>query len=114
MVAFWFAAATVLGFWLWRSGARQSIAGIPLAYLLPVPVIASILQQGVNGWVLITLGIGLLVVCCGLRNVAPVIWVALLIIVHMAVRGSGLWSGNQAVSAVALVSRIRVRRAPRR
>ncbi len=100
MVGGWMAAATVLGIWLWKSGALPSRFRIWLAWLVPVLAITTICVRSVNGWVMLALGAGLLALDSYWRSAAPLIGVMLLIVAYVSVRATGTWSGDQAVPVV--------------
>jgi hypothetical protein len=106
MVAVWLAAATVLGIWLWRSGALTRAAPNRAAtvrerlWLVAALAITTISLRSVNGWVLLALGAGLLALHSWWRSAAPAIAIMALICGYVSIRAAGLWSGEQTVPVV--------------
>ncbi len=100
MLAVWMAAASVLGLWLWRSRALPRWGRLELAWLTPLPVVATILMRSVNGWLLLALGALLLALSSTTRSKWWLVGVVTLIAGYLAFRATGLWSGEQAVSIV--------------
>ena len=99
-LAAWMAAASVLGFWLWKSRSFPSRFHTLLAWLVPVLAITTIDVRSVNGWILTAAGVGLLVLHSYWRSAAPIIGIMLLISVYVSARATGAWSGVQTVPVV--------------
>jgi O-antigen ligase len=98
MLAVWMAAGAVIGLWLWRSHARM-----PPRWLLPLAIAATLLMRSVNGWFMLALGTALLFLTAMLRTKIVVTAVIGLILVFLAVRTLGVWSGRQVVTVVSAV-----------
>ena len=92
-------ASAVTGLWLWKSHALQARWGRWMPALAPMLAIIVVLLRSVNGWLLLALGAGLLTLHSG-RSAAPLIGIAVLIVVYVSVRATGLWSGEQSVPVV--------------
>src|SRR5258708_4696530 len=58
-------------------------------------------MRSVNAWILLALGVGVLMVVSRWHSAAPVVCMMVLILVHIATRATGVWSGNQAAQAAA-------------
>ncbi len=100
MLAVWMAVAAVIGIWLWRARAFASLGGIPLKWLVPLPVLAALAMRSVNAWALLVIGVSLLVATSVLNSRIPLACVIGLILVFLTIRVGGLWSGEQAVAVV--------------
>ena len=100
MVGAWMAAASVVGFWLWKSGSLPSRFRYWLAWLVPLLAFATIDVRSVNGWVLMLTGAGLLALHSCWRSAIPLIAIMLSITAYVSVRAAGVWSGEQAVPLV--------------
>ncbi|ADH86466.1 hypothetical protein [Desulfurivibrio alkaliphilus] len=58
MVSLWIALSATVAFWLWRSRAVERLGGIPMAFIVAVLVITTILCKSANAWVALALGCG--------------------------------------------------------
>ncbi len=108
MVAAWMAAAAIVGIWMWRTGASALFAGLPMKWLVPFVVIASLLMRSVNGWFVLAVGTVLLFLSAALRTKLALAVILALILAFLGARASGFWSGQQAVTVVStLINPIR-------
>ncbi len=103
MVAVWMASATVIGLWLWKSASPADRFRPWLAWLVPLLAITTINIRSVNGWVLMTIGAGLLALHSYWRSAEPMLAIMLVITAYVGVRATGIWSGEQAVPLVGRV-----------
>jgi O-antigen ligase len=103
MVSMWMVAATVLAVWLWKTRALPPSLRIWLTCLTPPLLITTILLYSVNGWILTSIGVGLLLVHSFWRSAAPLAGVVLAIFAFLFVRTTGLWSGEHVVPVVRTV-----------
>jgi hypothetical protein len=109
MLAVWMAAASVLGLWLWKSGTVRLGRGKWLAGLAFLPVVTTIVMRSVNGWLLMALGGTILVLSAVSRSRWWLVVILALVPGYLAVRASGLWSGEQLVPIAALIHPMRAR-----
>jgi hypothetical protein len=96
-VGLWMTAACLAGFWLWRTGARTRIWGIPISALLAVLVATTLLVKSAGALILLALGVAALVAARSLRTSLPVVLLLLAAPTYIAARTSGLWSGRDMV-----------------
>ncbi len=100
MVGMWMTSASVLGFWLWRSGALRRLRGAPVWALVAVQIVTTVLCKSFGALVLLAGGIGLLLG----RRIRPAVLAALLLPpVYMAARVQG-WYPQIALDAAGLIS----------
>lgn len=95
----WMTAASMAGWWLWRCGALARIGQLPFgSILLPLLLITTILCRSTGAILLLV--IGMLVLWLSVRFRTRVILLGLLLLgpTYIALRTSGSWSGQQAVS----------------
>lgn len=100
MVGFWMAAATIIGFWLWRSGAVSRLGRIPSAGFVLALGATTVLVKSVNAWLYLLLGAALYIVITRFRSALPIYALLILIPVYLAARSTGLWSGAQVIPIV--------------
>lgn len=103
MVALWMAAASVSGFWLWRTGLLPRVGRVPTGPLVLLLCITTLALKSVNAWVLLVFGMGILWLSAHWRT-TWLVWATLaLILLYVGVRASGLWDGQ---ALTALTSRV--------
>lgn len=102
MVALWMAAASVSGFWLWRTGVMRHLWRLPTGALVLALCLTTAASKSVNAWVLLPFGIALLLISTRWRTTWPVWGTLALILLYIGVRASGVWTGQE---LVALTSR---------
>jgi len=103
MVALWMTAATVSGFWLWRTGVLPRMWPIPTGILVLLSCITTIALKSVNAWALLIAGIGILWISSRLRTPWLVWGMLALIVLYVGVRAGGLWDGQE---LTALMTRV--------
>lgn len=103
MVAMWMTAASVSGFWLWRTGTLPRVWRVPTSIPVVVLVLTTIALKSVNAWVLLGAGLGLLWFSTRLRTTWLVWGAVALMLLYVGARGSGLWDGQE---LVALTNRV--------
>ena len=99
----WMTTASLMGVWLWRSGALQRVAGIRVTWLVGVLLGTTVFCKSFGALILLMLGLGCLFVARQLR--LTLIMVALVCIppAYMLARTVGGWYPGTFVNAVALV-----------
>ncbi|HUQ72083.1 MAG TPA: hypothetical protein VM165_21320 [Planctomycetaceae bacterium] len=103
MLAVWMATVSVLGLWLLKSGTVRGGRGNWIGWMVPLPILTTILMRAVNGWMLVALGGTLLALSAVSRSRWWLIVVLALVPGFLAIRATGLWSGDQLVPIVALI-----------
>jgi hypothetical protein len=103
MLGMWMTAASLVGVWLWRTGAVRRILQIPMAVLV-LPLLATTLLCKSTGAMLLLAG-GLIVLEAGriLRTNLVVYAVVLSVPLYMAARAKGWWHGEQLLDLAAMV-----------
>ena len=90
MVGMWMSVASLVGFWLWRSGSLRSLWGIPIAYLVVPMFITAILCKAFLAGLLLMLGVALFYGIKWFRSPVIVVCLVLMIPGYMVVRVSGI------------------------
>lgn len=100
-VAVWMAAATIVGFWLLKSGAMPERLGrVRSQWLVWLLFATAVWMKSVNGWVLLILGYALLTVSFRLRTRAVLYANAALVVAMVAAGASGRGSREWMVDIV--------------
>src|SRR5688572_19143621 len=68
MVGMWMTSATLVGFWLWRTGSLKRLFHIPMAALVAGMFIITVMCKSTGAIMLLLLGVGLLVVTRQMRS----------------------------------------------
>ncbi|MDH3347099.1 MAG: hypothetical protein OEM02_03220 [Desulfobulbaceae bacterium] len=58
MVSLWMALSTTVAFWLWRSRAVVRIGWFPIAFIVVVLIVTTVLCKSANGWFALLIGCG--------------------------------------------------------
>ncbi len=104
MVGLWMMAASLMGVWLWRTGAIERLWGVPLSWLVPVLLVTAVMLKATGALFLLILGIGMLFSTRWFRTCFLVLFLIVSLVLFASVRASGVWDGQQAVSISALAS----------
>jgi len=100
-VGMWMVAATLIGFWLWRTKAWTELWGVSAGTLTSVLAVTSVLIKSVGALVLLAVGL-ILVEAIRRTKLTALVWVILLTPpTYMFLRASGLWSGQNLVELTA-------------
>jgi hypothetical protein len=97
-VAFFMAMGTLSAIWLWRTGARRELAGVPLNWLcIPLLLLTTIVCRSTGAIILLAVGIAVLEGTRFLRTPALIIALAVLPSAYCAARISG-WDADTVVA----------------
>jgi hypothetical protein len=95
MVALWMTAASVSGFWLWRTKVMPRIGRVSTGFWVSILFITTIALKSVNAWGLLVFGVLILWLVTGWRVAWP-IWATLaLMVLYVGTRASGMWTGQE-------------------
>lgn len=97
MVGLWMMAASLMGVWLWKTGALKRLWGIPTSWLVPVLLVTTVMLKATGALILLFLGLGLLFSARWFRTSIPVLVVIVALVSYTSVRAAGLWDGQQLV-----------------
>ena len=104
MVSSWMAAASLLGFWLWYTGAVKKIRGISIGWPLAMLILTTILCKSLGAALLMAVGMFLLVSTHYLRSAILVGMLLLIPPTYIGLRTTGVWDGSQAIQFVESIS----------
>lgn len=104
MVAAWMMSASLVGIWLWLSGAVRRIGGAPLAWLLVPLVGTTVVCKSLGALALLAVGLGAMAAIRYLKWVGVLVVLAVMPVLFMGARITGITSGDSLVSLAAMVS----------
>ena len=102
-VALWMASASVVAVWAWRARAGSPSRPFLTGWVALTLTLTTALAKSVNGWIALLLGAALLLSSARTKSRAPVLVMAATIVVYVALRAGGLWSGREIGSLAALL-----------
>jgi hypothetical protein len=86
MVGLWMVAATLVGYWLWRSGSLRHLYGVPVGPLLAALLVTTVLCKSTGALVLLAMGLLARSLLFKLRSTAPVVVLILVTPAYLATR----------------------------
>lgn len=98
MVALFMASATLVAYWLWRTGARRAVAGLPLGAAAVALGVTTLLCKSTGAVALLLVGAAVLEGTRWLRTPALVLLLVAVPPAYCAARLAG-WSGTELVAA---------------
>ncbi len=103
MVGVWMMAASLIGFWLWRTGVIKQLWGIPVSWLVVVLLITFILTKATGAYALLMLGLVILFITKWFRTALPILLVIVGIAVYLHLGTTGNFPGEQITSYMSQV-----------
>ncbi len=82
-VAAFMMAASLIGLWLWKSGALKKVSNIPISWLAIALVVTFLLCKSTGAYFLLAFGFVLLYLCWQIRTALPVLLLALTIVAYL-------------------------------
>lgn len=104
MLGLWMTAATLLAAWLWMTRSVRTIRRIPMSLLVGALAVTTVLCKSAGAVLLLAGGLGLLAGTRAMRSGALIVLALALVPGYIAVRTAGLWHGEQAIAAAAVIS----------
>jgi tetratricopeptide (TPR) repeat protein len=96
----WMTAAATTGFWLWASGSVKVFNGFSSGWIAFTLIVTAILCRSTGAVILLILGLSLWFLLKWSGSHLPAVGLILVPVLYMATRGSGIWTGEQAVDLV--------------
>lgn len=81
-VGMWMMAASLIGIWLWYSGAVKKLRNYPLSWLVPILMITFILVRSTGAYGLLIIGLGILLIAQKMQTALPAFILSGLILIH--------------------------------
>jgi len=98
-VGLFMTTGTLIALWIWRTGARKDLWGVPIGWLCAALVMTALLCKSTGALALLVLGFAVLEGARRLRSSIPLLIVLLLPPAYCVARTAG-WSGRPLVSLV--------------
>jgi hypothetical protein len=97
MLAMWMTGASLLGIWMWRTGALKRIGKHSAGWLIIALLVTTIFCKSTGALVLMMSGLGCLFVIQKLRRATPILLMCLPAMIYPTIRSGGYWDGMQMV-----------------
>jgi len=107
MCAMWLVSASLIGIWLWHTGAVRTLFNIPMWAWVAVQTTITLMCKSTGALFLLILGLGALFVNKTTRSAALLIFVMSLTPAYMLVRAEGWWDGQQLIEVAGLLNQER-------
>ena len=101
MVGMWMASASLLGLWLYRSGALGQLRGYSMRWLVPALTVTAVMCRSTGAIALYLMGAAALLATQKTKNGIVILCLLCLPVGYLATRSTGLWSGNNLVEFIA-------------
>jgi len=98
MLGLFMSCSTLIAFWIWRTGARRELWGVPMGWICTVLAATTLLCKSTGAIVLLVIGLAALEIAHWLRSAVPLLILLALPPAYCAGRMAG-WSGRPLVSA---------------
>jgi len=102
MVALWMTGAALCALALERAKSARNVLSVPLVFLWPALIVATVICKSVNAWFGLAAGAGAIGSNRLLKTSLPVLALVAAAPLYMGLRVGGAWSGEGAVQLVAL------------
>lgn len=93
MVGVWMISATLIGWWLWKTGAVRKIHKISAPWIVIPLFVTTMMVRSTGAILLLCLGAGILWVTFKIKRNILIIVLILMPLGYMATRSTGLWTG---------------------
>jgi O-antigen ligase len=101
MVGMWMTTASLIGVWLWVSGAVRRVWGFPISWVVLVLLATTVLCKSLGSLGLLVIGLGVLFATKWFRR-SLFIWCIFLVpVAYVVVQMTYQWDGEPAVSLIA-------------
>jgi len=101
--AMWMTTASIVGLWLWMSGAVKKIYHVPMYVLVPAMIVTAGLWKAAGAFLLLFLGLGTFFWIRNVRTALPLLALIAFIPTYVALRSSAMWSGQNLVDAATTI-----------
>ncbi|HOS96286.1 MAG TPA: O-antigen ligase domain-containing protein [Deltaproteobacteria bacterium] len=101
MLGVWMMSASVVGVWLWATGALKDIRGLSMVWMVPVLVLTSIWCKSTAAIAYLFGGVAILFLSRRIRKPLFIILLLAIPLLYLPVRATGMWDGGEVVSFIA-------------
>ena len=98
-VAMWMATASLVGVWLWMTGALKRVFHVPIYLLVPPLVLTAVMCKSAGALILLLVGLGTFFWVRWFKNALPLLALIAFIPAYVGLRASATWSGQNLVEA---------------
>ena len=100
MVGMWMASASLVGLWLYRSGALTQLRGYSMRWLVPLLTVTTVMCRSTGAVALYIIGAAALIATQKTKNSVAILLLLSLPVGYLATRSTGIWSGDNLVNAI--------------
>ena len=101
--AMWMTTASIVGLWLWSTGAVKRLWGMPMNVLVPAVIGTAVMCKSAGALILLVAGLGTFWWVRNMKSALPMLALIAFIPTYVALRSSAAWSGQNLVDAAKVV-----------
>lgn len=101
--AMWMTTASVVGVWLWATGALKKVLTVPMYLLVPPLIMTAVMCKSAGALILLLLGLATFYWVRWTKTAAPLLALVLFIPAYVGLRASATWSGQDLVDGARVV-----------
>ncbi|MBW4618439.1 MAG: O-antigen ligase domain-containing protein [Cyanosarcina radialis HA8281-LM2] len=103
-VGMWMMAATLIGIWLWRSGAIHHFWNVSMIWLVGALLVTFVAVKSTGAYLYLILGVGILFIAKYFRTVLPMLALVLTIMLYVSLGASGTFGQEISSPIVSLAA----------
>ena len=100
MVGVWMVSASLVGLWLYRTGALTELRGYSMRWLVPVLTVTAVMCRSTGAVALYIMGAAVLLTTQKIKNSVAILLLLSMPVGYLATRSTGIWSGDNLVNLI--------------
>ncbi len=101
-VGMWMMAVTLIGIWLWQAKVINKIAGLPIAWFIPVLLVTFVLLKSTGAYIYLLYGVVVLCTAKWLRTALPLLVLIIMIFSYILMGANGAITSERSEQIVAI------------
>ena len=101
--AMWMTTASIVGLWLWMSGALKRLFHVPTYLLVPPLIVTAVMCKSAGALILLVAGLATFYWIRHVRTALPLLAMIAFIPAYVALRSSATWSGQNLVDVANVI-----------
>jgi hypothetical protein len=99
----WMSVCSLIGIWLWRTGALKKVLGFSMSLLVPVLLVTTLLCRGFGALALLIMGLCSMWFSKATKTRFALVCLIAVAPAYIALRASGIWHGEGVVPLVSMI-----------
>ena len=102
-VAMWMAAASLVGVWLWKTGALRHVWGVSAIWLVAAVFVTTVLCRSTGAFALLLLGLMVMWTTWRMNSRLALVGLLLVAPLYVALRSTAVWDGEPVVALARMI-----------